>query len=483
MSWGDFKSAASEVADWLWGTVQGGFNEKQTIGQIITDAVVSMFPIAGEVTAARDVIAASLRLAQYPDKREEAVEWLGLVLPLLAVVPVFGGALKGIGKLLLRAGRNIDEDRKILEACIWLLNRVGRGDAVKYLRELDFSRYAGRIQSAATDAMQRIEAGIDYVRQRFGAAIPAAVHSHLAGIKAQLQTVRRLIDKMVPLALKEINAKLKYIQRLMYEGEWHAIPGAGKALTRETEARLVHDAVLGKEVWKLEGQKWPANTWRDYRPEKGWPDLTGKTSTINLPKGGRLVEYWAIAAFSGPIKAVELPPGTVIYRIITPSSDPAGLWWTAVDPKTINGWYWRVKFAVLQSWSTNGKYVKYVVKDKPLHVWEGKVASQIDQERNLRGGAPNPGFGQYLEGGETQLYLDLTHPSNAHALADVRKLPLLDTEWIDHMNVNLPERGATAQKLTRDSIEPKSLPSANLAAAANAAAHGVRAASSDSHGH
>lgn len=51
------------------------------------------------------------------------------------------------------------------------------------------------------------------------------------------------------------------------------------------------------------------------------------------------------------------------------------------------------------------------------------------------------------------------------------------------MNVNLPDRGATARKLTRDSIEPKSLPSANLAAAANAAAHGVRAASTDSHGH
>jgi hypothetical protein len=51
------------------------------------------------------------------------------------------------------------------------------------------------------------------------------------------------------------------------------------------------------------------------------------------------------------------------------------------------------------------------------------------------------------------------------------------------VGAKLIDRGASAQKLTRDSIEPKSLPSANLAAAANAAAHGVRAASSDSHGH
>lgn len=118
MSWGEFKAAANEVGNWLWGTAQGGFNHKQSIGQILTDAVISMFPIAGEVTAARDAIAVGLRLAEYPEKRNEVLEWVALVLPLLAIVPLFGGALKGIGKLLLKAGKNIDEDRKILEACV-----------------------------------------------------------------------------------------------------------------------------------------------------------------------------------------------------------------------------------------------------------------------------------------------------------------------------------------------------------------------------
>lgn len=120
MNWGEFKAASMDVGGWLWGTAKGGFNEKQTIGQIVTDAVVSMFPIAGEVTAARDVIASALRLAEYPDKREEVIEWVSLVLPLLAVVPLLGGCLKGIGKLVLKAGKNIEEDKKILSACVWL---------------------------------------------------------------------------------------------------------------------------------------------------------------------------------------------------------------------------------------------------------------------------------------------------------------------------------------------------------------------------
>jgi hypothetical protein len=191
-----------------------------------------------------------------------------------------------------------------------------------------------------------------------------------------------------------------------------------------------------------------------------------------------LEEYPLVAAFSGPIAARELKPGTVIYRVVTPDSwsQAAGVWWTAVDPKTINGWYWRVKFAVLQSWSANGKYVKYVVKDKPLHVWEGKVSSQIDQTKQLRDGSSNKAFGQYLEGGESQLYIDFQHASNKHALGEAKALVKHDTHWVDHMDINMPERGAAVRKLGKYVEEQKSLASANLATAANQANHAVNAA-------
>jgi hypothetical protein len=164
MSWGEFKAASNEVGNWLWGSAQGGFNEKQTIGQIVTDAVISMFPIAGEVTAARDVIASGLRLAQYPEKRTETLEWVGLVLPLLAIVPLLGGALEGIGKLTLMAGKNVDQDKKILEACVWLLNRIGEGNALKFIRELDLTKYAVPNKKGAKEVIQRTGDGITYVQ-------------------------------------------------------------------------------------------------------------------------------------------------------------------------------------------------------------------------------------------------------------------------------------------------------------------------------
>lgn len=477
MSWGEFKAASNDVGSWLWGSAQGGFNEKQTIGQIVTDAVISMFPIAGEVTAARDVIASGLRLAQYPEKRAETLEWVGLVLPLLAIVPLLGGALKGIGKLTLKAGKNVDEDKKILEACVWLLNRIGEGNAPKFIRELDFTKYATPIKNGAKEAIQRTSDGITYLQGKFGTLLPEKALQHMTALKDGLGKVATLIDKMVPQALKDLNNKLKYIQRLAYEGEWHLIPGAGKAITRETEARLVHDTLLGKEVWKLEGAKFPGNPEKVFVPKDGYPDLTQEKKIINLTTGKDLEVHHVIAAFNGPMTARELKPGTVLYRVVTSDvwSKAEGVWWTAIDPKTIKGVYWRVKFAVLQSWSVNGKYVKYVVKDKPLYTWEGKVSSQIDQDKLLRGGASNPAYGQYLEGGETQLYVDFAFATNKHAKAEVAALTKLDTNWMDHMNINIPERGATVQKLGKHVEEQKSLASANLGTAANQANHAVRA--------
>lgn len=357
---------------------------------------------------------------------------------------------------------------------------MGEGNALKFIKELDFTKYAGPIKGGAHEVVKRLGDGIDFVRNKFGRLIPDAALRHMAAIKHQLIAVGELVDKMIPQALKDLNNRLKYIQRLAYQGEWHLIPGAGKAVTRETEARLVHDALLGKEVWKVEGMRWPQNPEKVFVLRDGWPDLGKKTVVTPLTNGKDLIEHNFIAAFSGPITARELRPGTTLYRVVAArdTSKTEGVWWMATDPKSITGWYWRVKYAVCESWNTNGKYAKYVVKDKPLHAWEGKVSSQIDQSKLLHGGGRNNAFGQYLEGGETQLYIDFTHASNAHAVAEVKALPKLDTNWIDHMDVNIPQRRATVQKLGTFVEEQKSLASANLATAANEANHGVQAARS-----
>ena len=91
----EVKRWALDVNDWIWGTVQGAFNEKQTASQIIVDAVVGMIPLVGDATAARDLIAVGSRLASQPEKREEVFEWVLMVILIFALIPVVGGVIKG----------------------------------------------------------------------------------------------------------------------------------------------------------------------------------------------------------------------------------------------------------------------------------------------------------------------------------------------------------------------------------------------------
>jgi hypothetical protein len=53
------KGLVMSVASWLWGTVKGGFNEQQSIAQIIVDAAISLIPVVGDATAIRDLVAVS----------------------------------------------------------------------------------------------------------------------------------------------------------------------------------------------------------------------------------------------------------------------------------------------------------------------------------------------------------------------------------------------------------------------------------------
>ncbi|MEP9328055.1 hypothetical protein PPMP20_33725, partial [Paraburkholderia phymatum] len=54
---------AAAAADWVGGALKGEFGQQQTTGQIVFDATISMFPVLGEGTAARDTIAIMMHMA------------------------------------------------------------------------------------------------------------------------------------------------------------------------------------------------------------------------------------------------------------------------------------------------------------------------------------------------------------------------------------------------------------------------------------
>ena len=126
MGWSieDFKKTSMEVGQWCWGTMQGAFNEKQTISQIITDAVIGMIPILGDVTAVRDLLAVSIGMSTDARKRQQVMEWVLLVVLVFALIPIVGGVIKGVGRLSLRVAGDAAKDEKLLSEVVEFLNRM-----------------------------------------------------------------------------------------------------------------------------------------------------------------------------------------------------------------------------------------------------------------------------------------------------------------------------------------------------------------------
>lgn len=459
----DIEVIVVEVGDWLWGTIQGGFNEQQSISQIIVDAVIGMIPIVGDVTAARDLVAVILRMIEHPEKRQDKLEWITLVLLLFALIPVAGGAIKGVGKLVIKASAGGSDAAKIVADIIKVLNFAGfYGDARAFFKALNFEAYTADILGQWRKLTQRLDDVTGAILRKWQLVIPDAMIARLRQLQSGLRTLRQLGDKMIPDALKELNARLKAVQAHVYSGEWHEIGGALKSATREAEARIVTEVVNGKptQVWKLKDPPFPASTLDDFEPVRGWPNLA--KAPWNDP-GGKGVE-WAIRSFSGEIRAVKLAPGTKIRRVLSSTSKNDGAYWSYVLPK--DGHTWRTECAVLDSWSSNGSFVELVVPEPGLWVWEGKIASQIESDAAKATG------GQFLPGGDTQLLIDFTMPAHAKAHAMVTKLTRQDTHWTGHMGVNVPNRSVAVQQLGEYEIAPKRT--------GKAAATGARAAQATS---
>lgn len=409
MSLAEIKHKSLEVGEWLWGGVQGSFNDKLSIGQIVFDATLSAFPIAGEVTAVRDVIAQIIRMCKAPKLWQEIMEWVALLLPLLAIIPLLGGLLKGVGKLLMRVGKSAAEDREILKAIILLSNRLGHGDAVKFIKELDFTKYQGKLIEGLNTVCQRIDDTLRVISERLKSVLPKDALTEFADLRQSLLELRKQGGKMIPDAVKELNTRLKKIQAQLYSGEWHTVTTGTKNTTREAEARLTEH---GGPVPHPKSKGYPQNKFEDYQHVDGWPNLAKKASYNN--KTQKWENNETIEAFSGAIKARKLTGPKTVYRVfkVGENGKPSP-WWTETLPK--NAQEWREDFAVLDKFNKNSYFIKFEIPSgRELKIWEGKAAEQFDKKA-----------GQFLGGGGMQFFIDWP----ADLKAAIEKLPNLATGW------------------------------------------------------
>lgn len=110
---------------------------------------------------------------------------------------------------------------------------------------------------------------------------------------------------------------------------------------------------------------------------EGWPDIS--------EKGGRATRN-AFNTFSiKEMKAVIIPEGETLYRVLDPSSADNSICWMRESEfkKLKSKADWRKKFAVWPNWNNNGEFITYKVPPGGIKVWEGPAASQTLDKSGL----------------------------------------------------------------------------------------------------
>jgi hypothetical protein len=407
--------------EWLWQTLQGDFNEQQTTGQIVTGTVISMIPLVDQLCDVRDLIANCKKIKE---DDSNTWSWICLGLTLVGCFPVLGSLTKGSLKVMFLSIRkaHFSELSKagnyshVLDGTITQLNRYLDTPAVRSTLRLlkiynPYHYLAGKLDELkallSTSALLGVMDKLMQVTRKLFDSIsdwgPASLKRPVAELWDTLVGVRNKANSMLAKALQPLTDLLESLaNRLRVEGDnaFRAHVGDNAHLyggVRASEEiaffkREKPDWVdVGKEAPEFEALS-KLSTKQMQSIEKGWPDIG------DVP-GRKTPTNEAFKTFDSSMKASELSPGTVIYRVVDPSSSDNNICWMrkAEFDKLTSKSEWRRRFAVWKKWNENGEFVTYTIhQGQPLKVWEGRAGTQINRD------APE----YSLEGGWNQIVLD-----------------------------------------------------------------------------
>ncbi|MBE0375686.1 polymorphic toxin type 15 domain-containing protein [Pseudoalteromonas maricaloris] len=194
---------ATQAGDWLWGTLQGDFNQNPSTSQIVVGTLISMIPIIDQVMDLRDIIA-NVMLLTDDDEANDTDAWLAFTLTGIGLVPVVGSAVKGVGKVILK---NTGES---LSAALAVLRKLGKGDPVKYLRDINWQDLGKQSATEVKNIVKGLRDSLDDMSTswHYDLLLPdAAIESMQATVK-RLDDVTPKIDQHMQQAAQEIGQRV-----------------------------------------------------------------------------------------------------------------------------------------------------------------------------------------------------------------------------------------------------------------------------------
>lgn len=183
------KTALKQADDGLNGWLQGLITGKgDSPSHIIITAILGVVPGVGQIMDARDIILSVLALVANP---ANPAAWLDLVINALGCIPGVGDAFKAVFKLA-KIGTPLARILDVLPAKM-------RGNALKWVKEINFGSLSKQIKSAVDDIL----AGFIHALDSW-AVKAIAGRTEVNGYIRQLEDLRKLASQKIDVAMAEL---------------------------------------------------------------------------------------------------------------------------------------------------------------------------------------------------------------------------------------------------------------------------------------
>ncbi|ATB36327.1 hypothetical protein CYFUS_001741 [Cystobacter fuscus] len=201
------KQMLADSGAWVWGVIQGDFNEDPSIGQIIANTIITMIPVVDQASDIRD-LTANLKVLIWDEEYDNHAAWAALTLTLIGIIPVLGSLLKGVCKAIWLGARRVS-----LSDLLKVFNFFAKGNGYKWLKKLEGSTL-DEICEQCIQRLNELLAASSANLKTLSEYIPGFVSSVHARIELTIRSILRVQAKaggMIRKVFSDLKTKLKEI--------------------------------------------------------------------------------------------------------------------------------------------------------------------------------------------------------------------------------------------------------------------------------
>jgi gas vesicle protein len=198
-----------------------------------------MIPVVDQIMDCRDVCA-NVMLLTDDEETNDTAGWIALALTGIGFIPVFGSAIKGVGKVVVKHAKHA------IEPALAVLRKLGKGDPVKYLRNINWADITQHATDLITEKVIGIKDALQSVTSNFATRILLSDEA-IVSINKHADSLDEILPKIeqgVRQGVEQVNQRLnKALDE--YTGE---IPHVGKTGDTKKVTTLERKAERGNDL-------------------------------------------------------------------------------------------------------------------------------------------------------------------------------------------------------------------------------------------